>query len=243
MKKKEADIYAITHLSRNAKDRAIYAVYFAFLCTSLLLGLVLMVIWPAFISSIDSTLTRFVLPFLFIAAGILVWIVGVYATTKMYNRHLQKAVYKIPNAHERIDILPLDSISVMDSWYKEGAIVVRKKEDRALDLFYNWLMDTKLISGGRVTIYEISLEQFHQKYPFINRHKGFLKENFLVLPIKDTSMPGKKKEVSDLMTYPNGYSYIRYVGWFADFVNGRHYVPDYGICYDYKDEIEDFMET
>ena len=68
MKKKEADIYAITHLSRNAKDRAIYAVYFAFLCTSLLLGLVLMVIWPAFISSIDSTLIRFVLPFLFIAA-------------------------------------------------------------------------------------------------------------------------------------------------------------------------------
>lgn len=132
----------------------------------------------------------------------------------------------------------------MDSWYKEGAIVVRKKKTG--HLIYSTIgLWSRLSLAEVITIYEISLEQALSEVSIYNRHKG--SERKLLGASDVDKQPGKKKEVSDLMTVNSlklqRRSYIRYVGFLVDFANGRHYVPDYGICYDYKDEIEDFMET
>ena len=242
MKDKEYDIYRIYYLDRNEKDRKRNKRYVVSMVVTFLIGLFLMMVACSLICMhVEGLLGQLLAMIPIPVFAFLMWFVMSKVLTRGYMALLQKAVYKVPDAHKMFDIEPLSDPAKMDAWYHEGAICFLRQEDRALDLFYNWLKDTGLAKSERVRLYRVTKEQLMMKYIFledIGSHR--LCEEYLVFPLSESTMPGKKKEVREFMT--GSHNYLRMAEWFAYIVNGTRNEKEYGLIHDYKDQIKDFTE-
>ena len=242
MKEKENDIYRIYYLDRNEKDRKRNKRYVVSMVATFLIGLAVMVVACSLLCMHIPGMKGQILAMIPIPViAFLMWVIMSKVLTRGYAKALQKEVYKIPDAHKMFDIEPLSDPTKMDAWYHEGAICFLREEDRALDLFYNWLKDTGLAKNERVRLYRVTKEQLMMKYIFledIGSHR--LSEEYLVFPLSESTMPGKKKEVREFMT--GSHHYLRMAEWFAYIVNGTRNEKEYGLIHDYKDQIKDFTE-
>ena len=242
MREKENDIYRISFLDRGPQDRKRNKRYVVSMVATFLIGLAIMVIACSLLCMHIKGLTGQVLAMIPIPVmSFLMWFVMSRGLTRGYVESLQKEVYKVPDAHKMFDVEVLSDPAKMDAWYHEGAICLLSQEDRAKDLFYNWLRDTGLIKDGRVRLYRVTKEQLMKKYIFLEDvGVHHLSCEYLVFPLSESTMPGKKKEVREFMTGP--YQYLRKADWFAYIVNGTRNDKDYGLIHDYKDQIKDFTE-
>lgn len=228
------DKFDIVGLHRNKKDSRRDALYFVSLTCSVLLGIFGIIVLPL------------VMPLWYAVPVIVVmlfalWYVVPRLLTKAYYHALNKAVYVYKNAHERFDRVPLTDTSLMDDWYHDGALVIWTDEDKAFDLFYNWLRDTGLTHEERVTVYEVTKELFLSKYPYVEDKRWSPNpDTVYVLPLSSTTMPRAKREVWNLVTV--SHNYVRCIQWFTYLVNGTRNEKEYGLIHTYKDLIEDFEE-
>lgn len=215
--------YKITHLDRNSHDRVVRRMF--------MLVLILL------------TLTAIILTsFLFVKRqyswGSVTFIVltGLIPVVVMgYGHYLNKQVYKVKECRKLFDMVPVEDTSVMDRWYKNGGIVINNFESKFLDLYYNWLRDTGLISSGNVTLYTFTRKEFISRYPF-HDGTGINGDKFAMLPIKDLS--GDMDTLKGLWK-SHGYFY-RYTD-FNSMVNGTYSIRECGLQHRFKDKIDNFI--
>lgn len=230
----KGDIFDIDYLNRNRRDRVRFWIFIGSEVASYVSSIFIIAALPEFLS------WQLTIPAV-IAVLILTWYLMPKLIFTVHRHMLNKAVYVYKNAHERFDKVTPEDPDVMDEWYHEGALVLWSSEDKAFDLFYNWLRDAGIIDSERVTVYEVSREFFLTKYPYVDdRHWKPFPDTVWVFPLSATLKRGAKKEVRRLMLYD--YNYMIFIDWFAFAVNGTRNDKEYGFIHDYKDLIEDFEE-
>lgn len=222
-KGRKYDPYRITSLSRNSHDRLVKKVFLS------IVGL--LVIAPMIIASglcIYKHYNVGVLSFVFFWGLIPVII-------KIYNHYLNSEVYKIRDCKRFFHMAPVKDTSVMDSWYREGGIVINNFEGKFLDLFYNWLRDTGVLKENDVTLYTFTRDQFMDKYSF---HDGYRIKGhkFAILPIKDTGV-----DMNRLMHLWEDYGYFYRYTDFNSMVNGTYNIRECGLQHRFRERIENFI--
>lgn len=222
-KGRKYDPYRITSLSRNSRDRLIKKVVLAIV--------VIFVVAPLILASSFFAYKHYNMG---VASIVLFWGL-IPVIVKLYSIYLNKEIYKVRDCKRFFHMAPVKDTDVMDSWYKDGGIVINVFENKYLDLFYNWLRDCDMLKKDDVTLYTFTREQFMSRYSF---HDGshIKGDKFAVLPIKDIG--GSMNKLKALW---RDHDYFYRFTDFNSMVNGTYYISECGLQHRFKDKIENFI--
>lgn len=222
-KGRKYDPYRITSLSRNSRDRLIKRVVLAII--------VIFVVAPIILASALFAYDHYYSGVL--SLGVCWGCIPMIA--KLYDRYLNNEIYKVRDCRRFFHMAPVKDTAVMDTWYKDGGIVINVFENKYLDLFYNWLRDCDMLTKDDVTLYTFTREQFMSRYSF---HDGscIKGDKFAVLPIKEIG--GSMKDLKALW---RDHDYFYRFTDFNSMVNGTYYISECGLQHRFKDKIENFI--
>lgn len=222
-KGRKYDPYRISSLSRNSRDRLIKKVVLAIV--------VIFVVVPLILASSFFAYKHYNMG---VASIVLFWGL-IPVIVKLYSIYLNKEIYKVRDCKRFFHMAPVEDTDVMDSWYKDGGIVINVFENKYLDLFYNWLRDCDMLKKDDVTLYTFTREQFMSRYSF---HDGshIKGDKFAVLPIKEIG--GSMNKLKALW---RDHDYFYRFTDFNSMVNGTYYISECGLQHRFKDKIENFI--
>lgn len=131
----------------------------------------------------------------------------------------QKRYYfKIPEAHKYVDI-EVASASVMDDLYSSGALYYAHGDDlNFMSYMYNLFKDNDILSSERLTVYEISKEDFLSHYSYYE--PSFFKFS-VIYAFPYSSLGLSKEEFKSRFRHDfKSMSLFSYFNDYADLVDG-----------------------